>query len=252
MLADSHREPDTPMRLPIPFLALLPIGAATVSVATAGITFEKERLDLKAEAGDATLVAAFPFANDGSDPVRILEVRSSCGCLSAKADKDEYAAGEKGTITATFDLGRFTGEQEKALTVRTSDEENAYHRLVVAVEIPDVFVIEPDLLEWKVGEEPSTKSFRVTVPHTEPIRIVTIAPSRDNFEVELIEREAGRDYEIKLTPVATEAPMLGVLKITTDCKIEKHRRQLAFFNISRAKSAAPAAKGKDGKARGSE
>ncbi len=222
-----------------PFAALALLLSIPPFPAFGGVKFEKDRLDLKANPEDSTLVTEFPFVNEGKEPVRIMELRSSCGCLSAVADKDEYAAGEKGIITATFDLGRFTGEEEKAINVRTSEKENADYRLVVGVEIPEVFVVEPDLLEWEVGEGTKTKSFRIKVPHKDPIHIITIAPSRENFQYELIEHKAGRDYEIKLTPVSTETPMLGVLKITTDCKIEKHRRQLAFFSIARPKPAPP-------------
>jgi hypothetical protein len=225
------------MKLPLPALAFAVLLSAPLFPASGGVKFEKERLDLKANPEDSTLVAEFPFTNESKEPLRIMELRTSCGCLSAVADKDEYAAGDKGTIIATFDLGRFTGEEEKAINVRTSEKENAEYRLVVGVEIPEVFVVEPDLLEWEVGEEAKTKSFRIKVPHKDPIHIITIAPSRENFQYELIENEAGRDYEIKLTPVSTESPMLGVLKITTDCKIEKHRRQLAFFSIARPKPA---------------
>ncbi len=224
------------MQFPLPVLL---VSLALTAASSAAIKFEKERLDLKAKAGEATLVAEFPFTNDGKESVRVMEVLSSCGCLSAEADKDEYAAGEKGTIVATFDLGRFTGEQEKAISVRTSEKVNSRYRLVVAVTIPPVFVVEPDLLEWQLGEEKTTKTFKVTVPHTDPINILTIAPSRDNFQYELVVKEPGRAYEIKLTPSSTAAPMLGVLKIATDCKIEKFQRQLAFFSITRPKPAPP-------------
>lgn len=221
-------------------LSVLLLSGTLTSMASAGVKFEKERLDLKVAAGDAPMVVKFPFTNDSTESVRVVEVLTTCGCLDAKADKKEYAAGEKGVITATFDFGSFTGEQEKAINVRTSGKENAEHRLIVGVTIPLVFVVEPDLLEWELGEEKKTKSFHVTVPHTEPINILTLAPSRDNFQYELVVKEPGRDYEIKLTPSSTDVPMLGVLKITTDCKIGKFQRQLAFFSISRPKPTAPA------------
>ena len=64
--------------------------------------------------------------------------------------------------------------------------------------------------------------------------MIQASASREGFDCEIEELEEGRKYRIKLTPVSTEAPMMGIVRIETDCEIEKHRRQLAFFSIKRA------------------
>ncbi len=41
---------------------------------------------------------AFPFVNEGPEPVRILELRTTCGCLVPRLDKREYGPGESGVL----------------------------------------------------------------------------------------------------------------------------------------------------------
>ena len=126
--------------------------------------------------------------------------------------------------------------QRKAITVVAQEEgggEEQRERLMVAVRIPDVITIEPELLQWAVGAPPEIKSFTFKVPHVDPVKIRKISCSREGFEFDLIEKKPGREYEIKLAPKSTDSPMLGVLKIETDCAIPKHQRKLAFFSIAR-------------------
>lgn len=201
------------------------------------LVYDTTRLDLKAKADEDELKAVYKFTNKGKEDVRVLRVETSCGCLKAAADKEIYAPGESGVINAVFQLSKFTGQQEKAITVISNEKENPRQKLRVAVDIPKVVEITPQLLEWKVGEEAKTKSFRIKVPHTDPVKILSVKPSRDTFAYEMKVIEEGRDYEIFLTPTSTEAPMLGVLRIETDCAIEKHKRQMAFFSISKPRPA---------------
>jgi hypothetical protein len=166
------------------------------------------------------------------------DISFACACLSAETDKKIYAPGESGVLKATFKLGSFTGYQRKAMTVVAQEEgaeEAERIQVMVGVKIPDVIKITPELLSWTVGEEASTKTFTIEVPHTDPINIKAITCSREGFDFKLDVKEAGRLYEVTLTPEKTSSPMLGVLKIETDCTIPKHQRQLAFFSVARKK-----------------
>jgi len=220
-------------RIPKIFLLYTAIVFSTSGAAFAELVFEETRLELKAKPEEEELPAVYKFTNKGKGAVKVARVESSCGCLKAESNKSVYEPGESGTINAIFKLSKFTGQQEKSITVVTNDKTNPRQKLRVAVDIPKVVEISPQLLEWKVGEEPKTKSFRFKVPHTDPVKILRVKPSRDTFTYEMKVHEEGRDYEILLTPASTDAPMLGVLRIETDCAIEKHKRQMAFFSITK-------------------
>jgi hypothetical protein len=204
----------------------------------AGLEFEKNEIDVNAAPADEVLPVEFAFKNSGENSVTVDEITFACSCLSAETDKKTYAPGENGVLKASFKLGSFTGYQRKAMTVVATEDgagEAERSQLMVGVKIPDVITIEPELLSWTVGEEPKPKSFTIKVPHADPINIKQITCSRTGFDFELVVKQRGRDYEVKLIPESTASPMLGVLKIETDCEIPKHQRQLAFFSIARKK-----------------
>src|SRR5438067_1707967 len=101
------------------FLGILCLSVAATTQAS--LVFEKTELDLKPEMGAPTAVAVFKYENKGDTPVHIKAVKPSCGCTTAALAKNDVAPGEKGTITATFNIGDRTGVQVKTVTVETDD-----------------------------------------------------------------------------------------------------------------------------------
>jgi hypothetical protein len=63
----------------------------------------------------------FKFVNSGEESVTIASVNGSCGCTAGTLVKNEYAPGESGEITATFDPTNRQGVQPKTLTVSLKD-----------------------------------------------------------------------------------------------------------------------------------
>ncbi len=199
------------------------------------LAFETTQAEKKVDASEDTLEVQFPFANKQERPVVITKIDSSCGCLKASADLVELPPGGKGIVTGVFSVGVRTGDYDKTLTVFTeSGGEERTQNLRVRVNVPPLAKILPQLLHWEVGSEPETKSYIYEVLREDPIRIEKASASREGFDCEIEELEEGRKYRIKLTPGSTDSPMMGIVRIETDCEIEKHRRQLAFFSIKRA------------------
>ncbi len=63
----------------------------------------------------------FTIKNIGSDTLKILKVRSSCGCTVAKLKKDELAPGDSTTINVTFNSKNRKGAQTKYVYVLSND-----------------------------------------------------------------------------------------------------------------------------------
>ena len=205
-------------------------------VASGGLTFSEREIELSSKPSDEKVSFVFHFSNNGEQSVLIEDVNLSCACLSAKTDKSSYAAGEKGRLEAVFSIGSFTGIQRKTLTLVSRDQgakENERTGLLAVLNIPEVITIAPELLQWSVGEEPKEKAYTLKVTHAKPVHIKEITCSREGFEFRVVEKEKGRLYEVYLKPGQTSKPMLGLLKIDTDCGILKHQRKLAFFSIAR-------------------
>ncbi len=67
-----------------------------------------------------------------------------------------------------------------------------------------------------------------------PIQVTNVTCSREGFRYKVETIEEGRKYRLILEPESTESPLLGVLRIETDCEILKHQRYMAFFSVKRA------------------
>ncbi|MEC8905875.1 MAG: DUF1573 domain-containing protein [Verrucomicrobiota bacterium] len=204
-------------------------------MAFAELKFGNKEIEIKSKPSDEVVSFVFPFKNVGKESVSVIDVNLTCSCLSATTDKESYGPGEEGYLKAIFSIGSFTGIQRKSMTIISQDEGKKEVRdsLLAILTIPDVVTIEPELIKWNVGEEPVEKVFTFKVPYVDPIKITNVTCTREGFDVSVVKKKEGREYEIKLKPQATSKPMLGMIKIETDSKLKKHTRKLAFFSIAR-------------------
>src|SRR5688500_11610861 len=87
--------------------------------------WEETTIELTPALGAPNAVGVFKYENKGDTPVHFKGApRTSCGCTVAALQKTEVAPGEKGEITATFNIGDRTGVQMKTITVETDDPQN--------------------------------------------------------------------------------------------------------------------------------
>lgn len=213
------------------------LSLGSLAMARAKLEFEETAVELKAKPSDERLLTTFKFKNTGDEKVKISKISIGCSCMKAAADKEIYAPGESGQIDVVFKLGSFTGHNSKTMTVVAGEQRT---RLRVGVQIPNVITITPNVLEWYMGDKLEPKKFTVKVEHPDPINITEMKASREGFDPELKVIKEGREYEITLTPESIEVGMLGYLRLTTDCKLKKHKNQMAFFAISRKPKETPA------------
>jgi hypothetical protein len=64
--------------------------------------------------------------------------------------------------------------------------------------------------------------------HSKPVRVTAVNCSSDIYAHQLRTIEEGKVYELDVTPRDTRSPVLGVLRIETDCDIPRHRIQQVF------------------------
>ena len=91
-----------------------PIFAFTLSMimclgARAELKWEQTTIELHPAANDKQAVGHFKYQNTGKTPVHFKSVHASCGCTTAQSQKEEVPPGDKGEITATFNIGDRTG-----------------------------------------------------------------------------------------------------------------------------------------------
>jgi hypothetical protein len=221
-----------------PFLAALAFAAP----AQAGLEFEKPLQSTVVKIADTEIGTRFAFKVVGEKPVKILDIRTFCSCVKAQTvdGKMEYQPGETGVIETAFEVGSFEGELKKEVVVQTDDPAHPETNLVLQISLPGLFEITPAQVVWMVGEAPSAKTVRIRVLGDDPVAVTGAVSSREAVKTAIREITAGKEYEISLTPAATDTKVLGLVRVETDSKYPRYQKRLVFFNITDKKPAAPA------------
>jgi hypothetical protein len=199
--------------------------------AFAELKLDAEHVPVNPKPEDEEIKVEFTFKNHGAKTVTIKELQSACSCLSANLDKRSYAAGEAGKGDALFKVSSFVGKHEKVITVTTDDPEQPEWIIRFILNVPAVVDIQPNNVQWWVGEDPSPKKAVVKFAKTHPMNITNITSTRENVKWETKEIVPQQEYEITITPTTTKDVTIGALKIETNSSIPKYARQMTFFSI---------------------
>lgn len=221
---------------------------ALVALVQAGLEFPSTLKEIHAPADAKIVTADFEFTNRSDKPVTVAKVNPTCSCIAVKIkdSKLRYEPGEAGQIRAEFDMGNFSGVVDKVVAVwLDQDPENKPSlALTVRVHIPVLVTVEPKTLKWDLRGAGGPQTIRIQMDHSDPIRVTGVTSSSDNFKHELKTIEAGKTYELIVTPSDINTQGLSVLRIETDCSLAKHRTQQAFAVIRKPSAAEAAAAAK--------
>src|SRR5437763_1133273 len=131
---------------------------AVAAMTQAALVFEKTEVDLKPDLGATNAVAVFKYENKGDAPIHIKAVKPSCGCTTAALAKNDVAPGEKGEISATFNIGDRTGVQTKTITVETDDAQQPQTVLTFKANIAQALELQPTFVYWQASEAAQPKT----------------------------------------------------------------------------------------------
>ena len=203
----------------------------------AGLTFEKELVEVHAPPDAKSVVADFKFENKTDKPVTIAKFDKTCSCISVQVSdgKLNYAPGETGVIRAAFDMGNFSGVVDKTVVLwfDKDPEDKPSRILTVRVNIPVLVVMNEKTLKWAIGSKPEAQKIDVTMAYSKPIKIVSTSCTSENFKIEMKTLEEGKHYELLVTPLDTKDAGLAIIRLETDCDIARHKILQAFAVIRR-------------------
>ncbi len=183
-------------------LALLLL-CVCATAARAELVWEKNEIELHPTIDDTTAVAHFKYQNKGDKPVNITNVKTSCGCTAASTNKNGVAPGEKGEITATFQIGGRMGLQQKGITVTTDDPAHPEVALNLKVQIPQTIDLQPAFIFWKPGEEATPKIIVAKVDKGFPITKLEANASGPEFTAKVEPGSSKEEYQITVVPTQT-------------------------------------------------
>src|SRR6059058_454491 len=170
--------------------------------ARAELKWEQTAVELHPARGDKQAIGYFKYQNTGKTPVHFKSVHASCGCTAAQSQKDQVGPGEKGEITATFNIGDRTGTQVKTVTVETDEAANQKTVLTLKAIIPQELEITPNFVFWKQGDKADTKTINVKVGKDFTVKHIKVTSATPNFEAKVEEAGNGQ-FKIDVKPQDT-------------------------------------------------
>jgi uncharacterized protein DUF1573 len=182
----------------------------------AELKWDETILELHPAFGDKDAVGHFKYQNVGKTPVHLTSVKTSCGCTVAKSQKDQVEPGEKGEITATFNIGNHVGTQVKTVTVQTDDPTSPPTVLTLKAVLPEGLTLMPTFVFWKTGEKPGGKTIIVKAGKDFLAKNIEVHTSTPEFGVTVEPAKGGGSWKINVTPKQTEHNVSAVITVKTD------------------------------------
>ncbi len=208
----------------------------------AGLDFTATLKEIEAPSDARKVTADFEFTNRSNKTVKVVKYDAACSCMAVgiKDGKLDFAPGESGLLRADFEMGNFSGTVDKSVALWLDDDppEKPSITLTVRVHIPVLVALEPKTVKWDVGADATPQTIRITMNHDEPIRVKGVTSSSKAFRFDLKTIDDGKLYELVVTPEEMSTPCLAIMRIETDCAIERHRLQQVFAVVRKALNAA--------------
>src|SRR5437762_8370957 len=180
--------------------------------AQAELKWEQTTIELRPTPADKQAIGHFKYQNMGDKSVHFKSVRTSCGCTAAQTQKDEVPPGDKGEITATFNIGDRTGTQVKTVTVETDEATNQKTVLTLKAEIPQQLEITPNFVFWKQGDKADAKTINVKVGKDFTVKHIKVTSSTPDFQTKVEEAGKGQ-FKIDVKPQDTNKIVASMLTI---------------------------------------
>jgi hypothetical protein len=190
--------------------------AALVQSAHAELKWEQTSVELRPDFNDKQAVAHFKYENVGNTPVHFKSVHASCGCTTAQTQNEQVPPGQKGEITATFNIGGRTGTQVKTVTVQTDDPERSTIVLTLKAVITPLLEFQPALVYWQNGEEPKPKIITAKANKDAAIKKLDVASSTPDFTAKVDAGSAPNEFRISVQPRDTTKAVYATLTIKPD------------------------------------
>jgi hypothetical protein len=191
----------------------------SIVLATSGraeLKWEQTTIELQPALGDKQAIAHFKYQNVGEAPIHFKSVRASCGCTAAQSQKDNVPPGEKGEITATFNIGDRTGAQVKTVSVETDDTAHAMTVLTLKANIPQLLELQPNFVFWQSGEEGKAKTVVARAGKDVPIKNLEVTSTNPDFTAKVEHGSAPGEFRIDIQPRDTKKPGFASLMVKPD------------------------------------
>lgn len=228
----------TPQKIIVWTLAFVPFGAAVLShlhgsaptlsisqKSLPALAFDQYLVDLGPVQPTAEVRANFLFRHRGSQPVKIVELTPSCGCLQPRLRKTEYEPGEMDALVLrVLPANESPGKHEYTVDVKYLDPEPREARLTFRVELPEkgISITPPAVMVYQFSDRATIQPIRITDTRAESWKVLGTSASLPFVTVEVGTQtrtnEGVLEQPIEVT-VAAKIPSgkhRGLIRVFTD------------------------------------
>ncbi len=156
--------------------------------------FNESAHDFGIVAAGTEAVHRFEFQNIYKEDVRVVSVRSSCGCTSATIEKQDLKTYEKSAVVARFNTVAFRDQKQATLTVTLDRPYPAEVQLIVRGNIRGNVVFEPGSVQFgdMLAGSASSRSIRVNHRGMPNWQITDVKTTFDDSKIKVRLRELNR------------------------------------------------------------
>ncbi len=162
----------------------------------------------------------YTIRNDGKEALVITKVKPSCGCTKAGAHPASIPPGESGEFSFSVDSKKLRGRFQKTVTISSNDPETPNLRLTLAGIVKRyVDVLPGNATFGKVSlSEPQERILKITNNTENPLELKVSKKVDGPFTFDLVEKEKGKSFElkIKITPPYSPGRIRGKIELTTN------------------------------------
>jgi hypothetical protein len=186
------------------------------AIGRAELKWEQTTVELNPPVTEKQAIGHFKYQNVGKDAVHFKSVKASCGCTTAQTQKDQVGPGEKGEITATFNIGDRVGQQIKTISVETDDTAHPITTLTLKTNITQILELTPNFVFWQTGEDPAPKTVVAKAGKDVPVKDLEVKSVNPSFEAKVEKGPGPGQFRINVHPKDTKTAAFATLTVKTD------------------------------------
>jgi hypothetical protein len=172
-------------------------GAAAGNAGPPKIKFENTTHNFGKVSPKSKSECEFKFCNAGGGTLKIKEVSKTCGCTVFSLEKDEYAAGECGTLKVQYTADAGRGPRTRRLFVYSNDPENEKVQLVInATIMPKIEYTEKLSFALKDGKE-GTDTLKLKSIDDQPFSIKSMTSTNNAVIMDFDPEKKATEFELK-------------------------------------------------------
>lgn len=179
----------------------LPAPASSIVAPTGNVlSCDQPVFDFREVPPGAVIAHTFVLQNRGTNTVRILNVRTSCGCTTTAMATNLLLSGQTLELTASLNLQGRTGTQRKTITVELDDPFNPRLRLAMTGVVVNPIDVMPAGIHFgtlaRDGE--TEREVRLTGRTGVVFKVKEVKTSSQSLAATVETREEGRSYSVKI------------------------------------------------------